>query len=403
MADSPQQTTLLAFLKTNLKNLSNPGGLQPIQSFHPFATTGIGAIFKDIILTIPSAIPSDGKIAASSKCTRIGGNVFNSFQVLASMLFSLNKETYPLGMSFALGEGTDEKASAVAEKIRKACWCYRDAIVNYVEREGVDLATAWVFENQANGGRSIVSLNQVADLTFKELLDLTSKYNLALDDIDKSGSLEYDGDESYRDVTLSWWCHIEGRNCLGVYKYLLHSKSVDPLDQNAFFSLDAENYTRPGVFELQGISDVIFTSDNGEGYEGNRDLILDGVLQKMMLMLAKEKGQGGVNKSSVIYVTLGKYGCVVDRAELWQFFEIGALPGCTDVVETVGAGDTFIAAVIFALQCELGVVEAGVLGNMVAGTKCLQIGFEHVWKRALERVLGEAVKQEVKQERDESI
>jgi len=160
MDDSSQPTALLPFLKTNLKNLSNPGGLKPKLSLHPFTTIGIGAIFKDIIITIPSAIPSDGKIAASSKCSRIGGNVFNSFQVIASMLFGLNKETYPLGMYFALGEGTDEKASDVAEKIAKACWCHRDAIVQYVEREGVDLATAWVFENQKTGGRSIVSLNQ---------------------------------------------------------------------------------------------------------------------------------------------------------------------------------------------------------------------------------------------------
>lgn len=107
-------------------------------------------------------------------------------------------------------------------------------------------------------------------------------------------------------------------------------------------------------------------------------------------------------KATLGYITVGSEGCYVLMAQKsvhvcaavsresgcwengWLFFH---LPASNDIsfggpiVETTGAGDTFIAAVIYGLGVlKLNPIQAGKLGNTVAGKKCLQEGYHGVWK-----------------------
>ena len=56
---------------------------------------GIGAIYRDTILTIPHFPAEDSKLQASTLVSRIGGNVFNSLSVLAQ---ARHRETEVVGL-----------------------------------------------------------------------------------------------------------------------------------------------------------------------------------------------------------------------------------------------------------------------------------------------------------------
>ena len=65
----------------------------------PTRILGLGALYTDILLTLPSHPLEDTKTRATSKTTRIGGNLINTFTVLAA-------SPTPVSLAFTGAVGT---------------------------------------------------------------------------------------------------------------------------------------------------------------------------------------------------------------------------------------------------------------------------------------------------------
>lgn len=57
-----------------------------------FSILGIGGIYEDVILTVPHFPHEDSKLRATSRETRLGGNVPNTLGVLSQILIKEKEE-----------------------------------------------------------------------------------------------------------------------------------------------------------------------------------------------------------------------------------------------------------------------------------------------------------------------
>ena len=194
------------------------------------------------------------------------------------------------------------------------------------------------------------------------------------------------------------WIHAEGRNCDALFSALkdIQSGSVR-------ISIDFEKPGRPGLRRLLQIADIAFISRNYAEFLAAKHLKANGNAlkcesEKMMRGMLKEIGNE-LKDSAIGYTLVGSEGCYVFcKRELytevwekvgggfwqgeWLFFQLPARDLTGSVVETTGAGDTFIAGVIAGWagwKHTLGVVDSGKLGNILAERKCCQKGFHDLW------------------------
>lgn len=72
----------------------------------------------------------------------------------------------------------------------------------------------------------------------------------------------------------------------------------------------------------------------------------------------------------------GEQGAVA-RCSNGEIVKSEAYPPLT-VVDTTGAGDTFIAATVFCLSHKKSVLESIDFGNKIAGAKCGMMGFTQI-------------------------
>lgn len=209
-----------------------------------------------------------------------------------------------------------------------------------------------------------------------------------------------------QNICLKGWIHAEGRNCDVLYSVLGETDQKHPM-----ISIDFEKPGRPGLRKLFGIVDVAFVSKPYAEFlakdhlkKENKPLTNERVIRGMLKEIGRE-----LKKSSVGYLTLGSDGCYLFwnrdcyheilkdiESGFWQndwfFIHLPApdMPGA--IVETTGAGDAFIAGALACIalwERGSGIVEAGILGNLIAGRKCRRRGYNNLWGSSpLERSLG---------------
>lgn len=207
------------------------------------------------------------------------------------------------------------------------------------------------------------------------------------------------------------WIHAEGRNCEELLKFLrLVSHIPDQSEvgdaqkvwaNRGVISIDFERPGREGLRELFRFANVAFISKNYANSIATRENTDRNQYLKNVQVVRGFLGETGkeLEKTTVGYITVGSEGCYVFVAREsvhasalialndgyfengWLFAHLPTPNNGDAAVETTGAGDTFIAAVIYGLGVlKVDPVQAGKLGNIVAGKKCLQEGYEGVWK-----------------------
>uniref|UniRef100_F7GPR7 Ketohexokinase n=2 Tax=Macaca TaxID=9539 RepID=F7GPR7_MACMU len=169
------------------------------------------------------------------------------------------------------------------------------------------------------------------------------------------------------DLTQFKWIHIEGRNASEQVKMLQRidaHNTRQPPEQKIRVSVEVEK-PQEELFQLFGYGDVVFVSKDVAKHLGFQSAgeALRGLY-------------GRVRKGAVLVCAWAEEGADALGPD-GKLIHSDAFPP-PRVVDTLGAGDTFNASVIFSLSQGRSVQEALRFGCQVAGKKCGQQGFDGI-------------------------
>ncbi|XP_015443607.1 ketohexokinase isoform X2 [Pteropus alecto] len=169
------------------------------------------------------------------------------------------------------------------------------------------------------------------------------------------------------DLNRFKWIHIEGRNASEQVKMLQRIEQHNarqPPGQNIRVSVEVEK-TREELFQLFGYGDVVFVSKDVAKHFGFRSAAeaLKGLYSR-------------VRKGATLVCAWAEEGADALGPD-GRLLHSDAFPP-PRVVDTLGAGDTFNASVIFSLSQGKSMQEALRFGCQVAGKKCGLQGFDGI-------------------------
>ncbi|XP_003497088.1 ketohexokinase isoform X2 [Cricetulus griseus] len=289
----------------------------------------VGLVVLDIINVVDKYPEEDTDRRCLSQRWQRGGNASNSCTVLSL----LGARCAFMG-SLAPGHVAD----FVLDDLRRHSVDLQYAVL---QTEG-SIPTSTVIINEASGSRTILH-------AYRNLPDVSAK------DFEKV------------DLTRFKWIHIEGRNASEQVKMLQRIEqfnSKQPLPQRVRVSVEIEK-PREELFQLFGYGEVVFVSKD--------------VAKHLGFQSAAEALRGlygRVKKGATLICAWAEEGADALDPE-GQLLHSDAFPP-PRVVDTLGAGDTFNAAVIFSLSKGNSMQEALRFGCQVAGRKCGLQGFDGI-------------------------
>ncbi|KAI0490688.1 Ribokinase-like protein [Xylaria cf. heliscus] len=320
----------------------------------------VGACYLDTILSVPHYPDEDSKLRASSLQVRRGGNCPNTLEVLQQFL-------------------REERGDHESVKVRPylvTCLPCRNApaTVQIIESFGVDSpvdfsqcifrdeneqpASSYIIRSLATGSRTIVNYNGLAEMTFHEFVVAAESVG---------------GEDT--------WFHFEGRipsTTLQCIQWLRRSKP------KARVSVEIEKPGREGLEKLVAEADVIFFSRSWA--ESNLYMSAEECLRAQS---AKAR------KGSYLFCTWGSQGASCSSPDGTTVSCSATQPGqAIRVIDTVGAGDTFIAGMLFGfLQHDYDWDTRAKLSFAVqlATCKVQQEGFNDLGFKALRRLAAAGV------------
>ena len=369
----------------------------------------IGACSIDTILTVPHFPQEDAKLRAKAFNRRRGGNCPNTLEVLQDLLqfdgdtgLQLNLiATLPartsrdndfIRKSFGYPSlpppsthGQDSSPAAPNVSVNLDHCLYRE--------DCIDAVSSYIIASEATSSRTIVNHNALPEMTFDEFVSITES-------ILRSSSRCSEGADTASDAL---WFHFEGRipdTTLVCIRYLRgYSSFKDAGSPNLKISVEIEKPGREGLQALALLADVVFYSKSwaeGEGYTSAEMCLREqGPIIRNHLNRSEyqpSKGQLLVctwGASGASATTLGPSGPSETSLEDMQselHVEHGAayISPEKPIVDTTGAGDTFIAGVLFGLICKGNIGKGDKswtltrtleFANELAGRKILQHGF----------------------------
>jgi len=279
---------------------------------------GIGNATLDIVHTVDGFPHENAEVRCRDRVIRRGGNTANLLVVLARS----GHDCYFAGMLTDDSEGRLVSADLVDNGV--------DITACTVHPTGT-MPVSSVLLSAATGSRTIVHYRdlpeyQVADFTALDLQD-------------------YD------------WLHFEGRNIVALQDMLDWSREHYP---DIPRSLEVEK-PRTGIERLFGCADVLLFSRDYAQHHGYR--------QAEPLLRAIHADYGAV----FAFCSWGEDGAVAIDHNGRLFRQPAIIPG--KVVETLGAGDTFNAAIINGRLAGLDTPELLKQACVQAGRKCARTGF----------------------------
>lgn len=324
----------------------------------------MGQVYQDTILTVDYFPQEDTKIRASHTQQRRGGNCVNTAEVLAQ---------FPKMNTFVM--------SAVGPKEQT------QTLFSQLEQKGIKTSTCfhrksptpscYIIQCKDTGSRTIISSNTTQDITKDEFAR-----KVEMSSITKTMSFEFDARPPFS------WVHFEGRN---VYET---AAQIDWLEAKATregwrsqltISVELEKPDRPHIDILLTRGDVVFFSKlyaEKRGYDEAEDFLKD--------------FQGRCKPGAILFCTWGAQGATcVSRGDVYHSSALLQ----PQVVDAVGAGDTFMAGVIFCMSRGHTLLTTLKFACEMASRKVFQYGFDgladtmfQVWESSLGAELNKAHK-----------
>ncbi|KAF3927589.1 hypothetical protein AA313_de0206801 [Arthrobotrys entomopaga] len=179
------------------------------------------------------------------------------------------------------------------------------------------------------------------------------------------------------------WIHFEGRECFMAEGVIDHFTGRKEYKTNpCIISVEFEMYGRPGLDRLMGMCDVAFVAeaymkafleDAVKGSRSEED-------KEETVSLFADLTKRLMKRKATMFVTVGAGGAYLLRyhggtVDVSHFStpEIDS----SDIIETTGAGDTFIGAAIYALGYKnFDATKAARIAVNVASRKCMQVGYD---------------------------
>ncbi|KAK1143422.1 hypothetical protein N8T08_006750 [Aspergillus melleus] len=307
----------------------------------------VGACYVDTILTTPHYPGEDDKLRASNISRRRGGNCPNSLEVLKQLT---EQSPSAAGVSLDLVAVLPSKSSIASQQIRSALEPQVRLDHCIYREEFNEPASSYIIKSESSGSRTIVNYNELPEMTVGEFTQLANALG------SKAG-----------------WYHFEGRIpdvTLACIRYL---RERHP---SVRISVEVEKPGRPGLQELAAEADAAFYSKSWA--QGNGYASADECLRKQSLL---------TRNASLLFCTWGRDGAMALETSTGNLLHSPAYsaPGF-QVVDPIGAGDTFIAAMLYALIWQgdkWDVSRKLEFSNRVAGMKVGQEGFSDL-ARALQ-------------------
>uniref|UniRef100_A0A8D2D750 Ketohexokinase n=1 Tax=Sciurus vulgaris TaxID=55149 RepID=A0A8D2D750_SCIVU len=289
----------------------------------------VGLVVLDIINVVDKYPEEDTDSRCLSQRWQRGGNASNSCTVL-SLLGA------PCAFMGSLASGP--VADFVLDDLRR----YSVDLRYTVSQTMGSIPISTVIINETSGSRTILH-------AYRNLPDVSAK------DFEKV------------DLTRFKWIHIEGRNVSEQVKMLQRIEQHNarqPSEQKIRVSVEIEK-PREELFQLFGYGEMVFVSKDVAKHLGFQSAVeaLRGLY-------------GRVKKGATLICAWAEEGADALGPD-GQLLHSDAFPP-PRVVDTLGAGDTFNASVIFSLSKGKSMQEALRFGCQVAGKKCGLQGFDGI-------------------------
>ncbi|KAI4234073.1 MAG: hypothetical protein LQ349_004004 [Xanthoria aureola] len=297
----------------------------------------VGACYLDTILDVDYYPAEDEKLRASSILKRRGGNCPNTLEILQQLL---DTDAGIPTISLALLAVLPSRSSPAYQEISASFNASTD-LANCICRPDVnEPASSYIVRSRQVDSRTIINYNGLPEMTTAEFASVADKLGKNMG-----------------------WCHFEGRIPDVTLQSMQHLRQCFPLVK---VSVEVEKPGREGLQDLATLADVVFYSKSwarGNGYESSEECL------RAQATL--------VSKASLLLCTWGDAGVGALELPSLTYRKCPAFKTAgTDTVDTVGAGDTFIAGMLFGLICrgDWDLDRKLRFGNELAGRKVVQEG-----------------------------
>jgi len=280
----------------------------------------IGIATLDIINTVESYPDEDSEQRALSQHQTRGGNATNTLTVLSQL-------DHHCAWGGVL---IDEPDSQVIQ--RDLCSHHIDFSACKQLTSG-KMPTSYITLNQQTGSRTIVHYRDCPEFSFEDFKKI--------------------------DLTKFDWVHFEGRNVAETRLMLLHLRNHHP---DLPCSMEIEK-PRPDIELLFELPTVLLFSQHYAQARGFADAI------SLLCSL---------NSTVIASCAWGKQGAWAINQQQ-TIFHSPAFPPA-QVIDTLGAGDTFNAGLIHSLVNHSELQFALTYACRLAGHKCGQVGFNHLFQ-----------------------